>query len=67
MNLSNQYLSKRFELYQYFYEELICNENSTATDLITENETINFSELVKLKLIPEKHNIKFLNIKELKN
>ncbi len=53
---------KRFELYQDFCDEFITFKNSTTANLISENEKINSHELVKLKLLLEKHNIIFSNI-----
>ena len=53
---------KSFELYQDFYDELFTIDNLATASLITENEKINSCELAKLKLILEKHNIKFSNI-----
>ena len=53
---------KKIELYQNFCEKLIAIKAPAAANLITENEEINSWELAKLKLILEKHNIKFSNI-----
>ena len=53
---------KKIELYQNFREKLIAIKAAAAANLITENEEINSWELAKLKLILEKHNIKFSNI-----
>ena len=53
---------KSFELYQDFYDKLLSIDNIATASLITENEKINSCELEKLKLILEKHNIKFSNI-----
>ena len=53
---------KKIELYQNFCEKLIDIKAPAAANLITENEEINAWELAKLKLILEKHNIKFSNI-----
>ena len=65
-NIANEFIKsysfKRFELYQNFYDELITIKKPGKVDLITENEKINSWELAKLKLILEKHNIKFSNI-----
>ena len=62
MNSSNHFLSKRFEFNQDFYDELFEIDNLAAANLIAQNEKINSSELAKLKLILEKHNINFSNI-----
>ena len=65
-NVDNEFvksfLFKSFELYQDFYDELFTINNLATASLITENEKINSYELAKLKLILEKHNIKFSNI-----
>ena len=53
---------KIFELYQDFYDELFEKDNLAAANLIAQNEKINSCELAELKLIFEKHNIKFSNI-----
>ena len=56
------FLFKSFELYQDFYDELFTINNLATASLVTENEKINSYELAKLKLILEKHDIKFSNI-----
>jgi len=65
-NIANEFIKsfsfKRFELYQDFYDELFENDNLAAANLIAQNEKFNSCELAKLKLILEKHNIKFTNI-----
>ncbi len=65
-NIANEFIKsfsfKQFELYQNFYDKLNDFEAAAAANLITENEAINSWELAKLKLILEKHNVKFSNI-----
>ena len=65
-SIANEFIKsfsfKKFELYQNFCDKLIAIKAAAAAILITENEEINSWELAKLKLILEKHNIKFSNI-----
>ncbi len=65
-SIANEFIKsfsfKKFELYQNFCDKLIAIEAPAAANLITENEEINSWELAKLKLILEKHKIKFSNI-----
>ena len=65
-NIANEYIKsfsfKRFELYHDFCEKLIAIQYPAAANLITENEQIDLCDLVQLKSILEKHNIKFSNI-----
>ena len=65
-SIANEFIKsfsfKKFELYQNFCDKLIAIKAPAAANLITENEEINSWELAKLKLILEKHNIKFSNI-----
>ncbi len=65
-NINNEFIKsfsfKKFDQYQNFYDKLNVFEAAAVANLITENEAINSWELAKLKLILEKHNIKFLNI-----
>ena len=65
-NIANEFIKlvsfKRFEHYQNFVEELITPEKPATANLFTANEQITCCELVKLKLILEKNNIKFLHI-----
>ena len=53
---------KNFEIDQSFCDKLTAIEYPAAANLITENEKINLCDLTQLKLILEKHNIKFSNI-----
>ena len=53
---------KNFEFFQNSIEELSFFKNSDAATLITKDEKINSCELLKLKLIFDKFNIKFLHI-----
>ena len=65
-NIANEFIKsfsfKRFELKKDFCDQLIDIENPAIANLISETEKINSYELAKLKLILEKHNIKFTNI-----
>ena len=61
-NISNEFIKsislKTFVLSQNFFDELKGINYPMVADLITANEEINSSELAKLKIILEKHNIK---------
>ena len=65
-SIANEFIKsfsfKRFELNQDFYDELFVIKSPATANLITESEKINSCELAKLKLILEKHHIKFSNI-----
>ena len=65
-SIANEFIKsfsfKRFELNQDFYDELFVIKSPATASLITESEKINSCELAKLKLILEKHHIKFSNI-----
>ena len=65
-NIANEFIKsfslKRFELYQDFCDKLIAIQYPAAANLISENEQIDLCDLVQLKSILEKHNIKFSNI-----
>ena len=65
-NIANECIKsfslKKFELYQDFCDKLIAIQYPAAANLISENEQIDLCDLVQLKSILEKHNIKFSNI-----